>query len=176
MKPTAPLADVALHFLSLSLLAIGGANAVVPEMHRHAVEVAGWMSDKQFADLFAIAQVAPGPNIIIVTLIGYHVAGLAGALTATAAMCGPTCLLAYVLGSTWERYRDAPWRRIIQDGLVPVSIGLVAATALVLAQVATTTWRAALVVVATALVCYFTRLNPLWPFATAALLGLTGLV
>ena len=87
-----PLIALAGYFALLSLFAVGGANAAIPEMHRIAVEVMHWMSDRQFADSFAISQVSPGPNIIIVTLIGYHVAGLAGAAVATAAMCGPTCV------------------------------------------------------------------------------------
>ena len=80
-----PLIALAGYFALLSLFAVGGANAAIPEMHRIAVEVMHWMSDRQFADSFAISQVSPGPNIIIVTLIGYHVAGLAGAAVATAA-------------------------------------------------------------------------------------------
>jgi len=74
----------------MSLFAAGGANAAIPEMHRVAVDVQNWMTDKQFADVFAISQMAPGPNVLIVTLIGYSVAGVAGALVATLAMCGPT--------------------------------------------------------------------------------------
>lgn len=171
----ADLSSVALHFLGLSLLAIGGANAVLPEMHRHTVEVTGWLTDREFVDLFAIAQVAPGPNIIIVTLIGYQVAGIAGALTATAAMCAPTCLLTYWLGLTWEKYKEAPWRRLIQAGLVPVSVGLIAASALILAQTTDRTWMAVVITAATAAVGYFTRLNPLWMFALAAVLGYAGL-
>ena len=73
----------------LSLFAIGGGNSAVPEMHRFAVDVQHWLTDRQFADSFALAQLTPGPNIIIVTLIGYHVAGVLGALVATLAMCGP---------------------------------------------------------------------------------------
>jgi len=79
----------------MSLFAVGGANAAIPEMHRLAVDVQHWMTDKQFADVFAISQLAPGPNVLIVTLIGYSVAGVAGALVATLAMCGPTAVLAY---------------------------------------------------------------------------------
>ena len=84
-----PLLSLFGYFALLSLFAVGGANAAIPEMHRIAVEVMQWMTERQFADSFAIAQVSPGPNIIIVTLIGYHVAGLAGAAVATTAMCGP---------------------------------------------------------------------------------------
>jgi chromate transporter len=97
---TGILATLAIQFAVLSLLAVGGANALVPELHRQAIDVHGWMSARQFADMFAIAQVPPGPNVILVTLIGYHVAGLAGALVATAAMCGPSCLVAYFVSST----------------------------------------------------------------------------
>ena len=138
------------NFALLSLFAVGGANAAIPEMHRMAVEVMHWMSDRQFADMFAIAQVSPGPNVIIVTLIGYHVAGLAGAAVATVAMCGPTCVLAFFVARIWERFRDAPWRIAIQAGLVPVSLGLIGASAFVLARAPTTTFMPAFMTAATA--------------------------
>ena len=79
----------------MSLFAVGGANAAIPEMHRIAVEVNHWMTDRQFADIYAISQLSPGPNVLIVTLIGYAVAGFGGALVATLAMCVPTAALAY---------------------------------------------------------------------------------
>jgi chromate transport protein ChrA len=82
-------------FAALSLIAIGGGIAVVPEMNRLAVDVHGWMSDAHFAQLFALAQAAPGPNIIVVGLIGWHVAGLAGMVVAMLAATGPSGLLAY---------------------------------------------------------------------------------
>jgi hypothetical protein len=87
------LGTLAWFFALMSLFAIGGANSAVPEIHRFAVDVQHWMTDPQFSDIFGLAQLTPGPNVIVVTLIGYHVAGLAGALVATLAMCGPTCLL-----------------------------------------------------------------------------------
>jgi chromate transporter len=105
------LLTLAGYFAVMSLFAIGGANSAVPEMQRVAVEVERWMTARQFSDIFAIAQVTPGPNVIIVTLIGYHVAGFAGALVATLAMCGPTSLLAFYVGGMWERFKDAPWVR-----------------------------------------------------------------
>lgn len=168
--------SLAAQFAVLSLFAIGGANAAVPEMHRLAVEIQQWMTDRQFADLFAIAQLAPGPNVILVTLIGYQAAGLAGAAVATAAMCGPTCVLAYGVGRIWERFREARWRRAIQAGLVPVSIGLVAASALILAQATAHSVAAFAITAATAATAYFTRVNPLWPLASAGLVGLSGYV
>ena len=87
------LSTLAAFFAVTSLLAVGGGNSVIPEMHRYAVDVQHWLTDRQFADSFALAQLTPGPNLIIVTLIGYHVAGIAGAVVATLAMCGPTSLL-----------------------------------------------------------------------------------
>jgi chromate transporter len=176
MRQDELLATLAFQFAVLSLLAVGGANTVVPELHRQTVEVAGWMTDRQFAEMFAIAQVTPGPNMILVTLIGYHFAGLAGALVATAAMCGPTCLVAYFVGTAWERLRDAPWRVAVQAGLVPISIGLLGAGALVLARVADHNWAAFAITLATAAVGACTRWNPLWMFALAGLLGLAGFV
>ena len=176
MKDDAVLTTLALHFVMLSLLAVGGANAVVPEMHRQAVEVSGWMTDRQFADLFAIAQVAPGPNIIIVTLLGYQVAGIAGGVVATMAMCMPSCLLAYGAERAWQRYREARWRVVLQAGMVPISVGLIAATALILARAADNGIVAAAVTAATASIAYFTRIHPLWMFALAAALGYAGLV
>jgi chromate transporter len=170
------LLTLAGNFALLSLFAVGGANAAVPEMHRVAVELQRWMTDRQFADLFAIAQLSPGPNVIIVTLIGYQAAGLAGALVATLAMCGPTCLFAFYMGRTWDRFREARWRNVIQSGLVPVSIGLLAASALILALAADHNWTAGAVTAATATFGYFTRLNPLWLFMAAGLIGLGGYI
>ena len=169
-----PLLTLFGYFALLSLFAVGGANAAIPEMHRIAVEVMHWMNDRQFADSFAIAQLSPGPNVIIVTLIGYHVAGFAGASVATVAMCGPTCLLSFFAARAWDRFKDAPWRIAVQAGLVPVSLGLIAASAFVLARAADKTVAAGLVTVATVAVAVFTRINPLWLFATGGVLGLTG--
>jgi chromate transporter len=169
-----PLSSLFGYFALLSLFAIGGANAAIPEMHRIAVEAMHWMSDRQFADMFAIAQVSPGPNVIIVALIGYHVAGFTGATVATTAMCGPTCVLAFTAARTWDRFKDAHWRVAIQAGLVPLSIGLIGASAFVLARTADHTVYAGLITAATAAVAYFTRINPLWIFVVAGVLGLSG--
>jgi chromate transporter len=164
------------YFALLSLFAVGGANAAIPEMHRVAVDVMHWMTDRQFADMFAIAQVSPGPNVIVVTLIGYHVAGLAGAAVATVGMCGPTCCMAFFVARVWDRFKDAPWRAAIQAGLVPVSLGLIAASAFVLARAADHTIPAGLITAGTAVVAYFTRVNPLWVFLVAGLAGVSGML
>jgi chromate transporter len=171
-----PLWSLAKLFAVLSLFAVGGANAAIPEMHRVAVDVMHWMSDAQFADMFALAQVTPGPNVIIVALIGYHVAGLEGAAVAVGAMVGPTCLLAFFVARTWERFKDARWRIALQAGLVPLSLGLIAASAFVLARASDHSVLAGLITAATATVAFSTRINPLWAFAVAGALGFAGWV
>lgn len=170
------LVTLAVQFGIMSLLALGGANAVVPEMHRQAVELRSWMSEREFADMFAIAQAAPGPNVMLVTLIGYHVAGVAGALVTTFAMCGPTALLAQFLSRIWDRFKDAPWRIAVQNGVTPISVGLVGASAIVLTRASDHSWVAAAITVVTAATAYWTRLNPLWLIGLAGLAGLTGVV
>lgn len=170
------LGTLALQFTSLSLFAVGGATAAVPEMHRLAVDVMGWMNDRQFADIFAMSQLSPGPNVIIVTLIGYQVAGIAGAAVATVGMCGPACVLAVLVGRVWDRFRHARWRIAIQAGLVPLSIGLIGASGLVLARAADKSLVAIAITAVTAVLAYTTKINPLWLFAAAALIGLTGLI
>lgn len=170
------LVILAVQFAIMSLLALGGANAVVPEIHRQAVELRGWMTERQFADMFAISQAAPGPNVMIVTLVGYHVAGFWGAVVTTLAMCGPTAVLAAHLSRTWDRFRHKPWRVAVQAGLVPISVGLVSASAIVLTGVAVHNWTAASVAAVTAAVAYWTRWNPLWLIGIAGLAGFAGLV
>jgi chromate transporter len=170
------LGALAVQFTLLSLLAFGGANAVVPEMHRQAVDVHHWMSDADFTALFAIAQAAPGPNFMVSTLVGWKAAGLAGALVATVAMCGPSCLLTYWVAKAWDRFREAPWRRALAAGLAPVTVGLVAATFWLLARAADRDLALGLVTAATLATAWFTRLSPLWCLAAAAGLGLLGVV
>lgn len=160
----------------MSLFAVGGANAAIPEMHRVAVEVQHWMSDKQFSDVFAISQLSPGPNVLIVTLIGYSVAGIPGALAATLAMCVPTAVLAYWVSRMLRRSTQSRWPSIIQRALVPLSIGLMGASALILALTSDRTWAAGLVTAVAAALAFATRLHPLWLLLAGGILGFAGLV
>ena len=171
-----PLFSLISTFALLSLFAIGGANAAVPEMHRIAVDVHHWMTEKQFADAFAISQLSPGPNVLIVTLIGYVVAGVAGALGATLAMCVPTAVLAYFVSRRLARSGASRWPAVIRAALVPLSIGLMAASGLVVAQAADKTWLAALVTVIVAIVAATTRFNPLWLLLIGGALGFAGVI
>jgi len=170
-----PLGTLAFNFALLSLVAVGGANAVVPEMHRLAVDTYAWMPDKEFADLFAISSAAPGPNVLIVALIGFKVAGVLGALVATIAMCGPSSLLSYTVSRFWQRSRGAAWQGFIRRSLAPITIGLVIASGWVLAQAADTDWLGIVITLVTVAVLMTSKLNPLWLFGVAGLLGLVGI-
>src|SRR5438067_13057482 len=160
----------------MSLFAVGGADSAIPEMHRVAVDVQHWMEDKQFADVFAISQLSPGPNVLIVTLIGYSVAGIFGALAATLAMCGPTAVLAYYVSRLLARSSGSRWPAMIQAALVPLSIGLMGASALILALTSDSNWIAALITVTAAALAFATRLNPFWMLAAGGILGFAGVV
>jgi chromate transporter len=171
-----PVLTLVWTFGLMSLFAVGGANAAIPEMQRIAVDVHHWMTDKQFADVFAISQLSPGPNVLIVSLIGYSVAGVAGALAATLAMCVPTAVLAYCVSRLLSRSRRSRWPAMIQAALVPLSIGLMAASGLILAQTSDRTWTALLMTAAAAVVAFATRLNPLWLLAIGGCLGFAGVI
>jgi chromate transporter len=171
----AALAALAGVFCVLSLIAVGGANALVPEMQR-VVAAQGWMGAEQFAHLFALAQAAPGPNMLVVTLVGWRVAGLPGALVATAAFVVPAGLLTYAVARLWQRHGQAPWRVALQAGLTPVTVGLVTAAAVVLCRATDTGPGTTLLTLASAGVLLATRLHPLWLLAAGAALGTAGLV
>jgi chromate transporter len=163
-------------FAVLSLFAIGGASTVVPEMQRQMVEIRGWLSDRQFSELYAIAQATPGPNVMFVALLGHFIAGAPGAIVTTAAMCGPTCFLAYGVSRVFERFRAARLTMAIQAGLVPVTIGLIASSALIIARASDHDWSAIAVTVATFALATWMRISPLIALAGAAALGLAGFV
>jgi chromate transporter len=170
------LVSLALIFAEVSLLAFGGAVAVLPEMHRQIVDVQGWMPGSEFSSLFALAQAAPGPNMMVVTLIGWRLAGLTGAFVATLALILPSGILAGVTVTLWHRFRDKPWRRVVQAGLVPVTVGLIAAGAVIIASAADTNWRLAAITAVIAALHYATKLHPMWLLAIGAGCGAIGLV
>lgn len=168
--------SLALLFSLVSFLAIGGGASAVPEIHRQTVDLHRWLTDREFVDLIAIAQAAPGPNVMFVTLIGYHVAGITGALIATVFMFAPACTVAFFIAHLFDRFRDKPWRAAVQSGLVPVSVGLVGATALIIARSADHDWKTFGISAVTFAIAYGTRLSPLYILGAASALGLAGLL
>jgi chromate transporter len=169
------LLDLAAVYLQLSLLAFGGANAVIPEMQRQVVDVHHWMDAREFASLYALAQAAPGPNMMVVSLIGWRVAGFWGALVTTTAVAAPASILTLLVSGAWYRFKNAPWPKALQAGLQPVTAGLVMASAALLIQSTTTDWTTAAVVVVTAALFLSGRLHPMVILAAAALAGAMGL-
>jgi chromate transporter len=170
------LLELALQFLVLSLLSIGGANAVIPEMQLRAVEIEHWMTDADFSQLFALSQAAPGPNVLIVSLIGWKVAGVTGAFVAMGSMCAPSSMLTYYVAHVWDRFRDHPLRIAIQRALAPVTVGLILASGYVLARASDTAWPAYAVTLITFALALATKLHPLWMLAVAGALGAFGMV
>jgi chromate transporter len=176
MSDASTLANLAVVFAQLSLLAFGGTNSVLPEMQRQVVGVHSWVTAQEFAALFALAQAAPGPNMLVVTLIGWHVAALPGALVATLGVAGPSSVLTFVATGVWYRFRDAPWRRLVQAGLMPVTAGLVMASAALLIRTTAIGSGTASIAVVAAMLFLFTRLHPLLVLAAAAALGALGVL
>jgi chromate transporter len=163
-------------FGSLSLLSFGGTNTVLPEMHRQAVTVQHWLTDLQFASVFAISQASPGPSSLIVSLIGLKAAGWVGVFVATLAMFIPAAVLTFAASLAWERFRDAKWRVAVEKGLAPITIGLLLASGLVITRAADHGWSAFILTGATMILLVTTRVNPLYIMAAAGLLGGLGLV
>ena len=170
------LAALGLHFALLSLMAIGGVSAILPDMQRYVVEVNPWLSARQFADAYALAQAAPGPNMMFVTLIGWQLAGWAGAFVTTLAILVPP--IALTLGVTYLNARnpDAPLGRAIRDGLGPIAIGLTLSSGWILARSADQDWRGALLTLLTVVLMLRTKLNPVWMIAIGAIAGIAGIV
>ena len=170
------LLELAAVYAQLSLLAFGGANAVIPEMQRQVVDVHHWMTAPEFAALYALAQAAPGPNMMVVSLVGWRVAGVWGALVTTGAVALPSSILTLLVSGVWFRFKDAPWRKALQAGLQPVTAGLIMASAALLVRTTVVDVSAAAVTVATLGLFMFSKLQPLLILAGAAAAGAIGVV
>lgn len=165
-----------LEFALLSFVAFGGATALLPEMHRVVVENHHWLDETTFTHLYAIAQAAPGPNVLVVTLIGWEIAGLAGALAATLAMCLPMSVLIYLLIDRWEGFAGQRWQKAISLGVAPLAVGLIFSGATLIAQSVSLGWFGWGLVAATVLANLNLKLHPLWFIGLGALLGLSGII
>jgi chromate transporter len=172
---TGLLIHIARVFAILSLVSIGGANAVLPEIRRQVVDVQGWMTDASFTNLFAISNAAPGPNIILVSLIGWQLAGLAGLAVATLAIMIPSCSLAFLAGRVVARWSDKRWVSLLKQGLVPVALGLILASGVSMMRTADHDTLTIAISVATAAFVVFSSRNPLWAIATATCLNIAAL-
>jgi chromate transporter len=155
-----PLWHLAGVFGLLSVLAVGGGAAVLPEMHALTVTTYRWLTDDQFVTIYSLGQLAPGPNMLMVGVIGYHVAGGAGAAVTLIAFFLPASLLCFGAGRLWTRLADWPWRASLQRGLAPVAIGLMAAGALTLARTSVDSAATAAIALAVAFLVLRWHVNP----------------
>jgi len=134
-------------FVPLSLVSIGGGPSVFAEMQHQAVMVHGWMTAREFADLFAISRAAPGPGSTLATLIGWKAAGWSGALVVSLAFFLPSSLLIFGAGRIWNRWRGSAWHGAVETGFAPIAAGLVLAGAFaVLRESGSLAWATAMIV------------------------------
>ena len=168
---SADLYDLLSFFGTLSLLSIGGGNTVIPDIHRHVVLVKNWLSDADFIAIYAIAQSAPGPSSLLVALIGWKVGAWPGAAVATLAMYTPSSVLAYYAGRSWQRFRGKAWQLRLENGLVPVTIGLIFASGWVVALEAGQGFTSYFLTASTAVLVATTKINPLAIMLVSGFIG-----
>lgn len=159
-------------FTQLSVLAFGGGNAILPEMQHQVVTVHQWMTAEQFSSLFAMAQAAPGPNMMIVPLVGWHVAGLAGLLVTSLAKFGPSSIITVYVLKFWQRFKEHPLRAKFEKALKPITVGLVLVSAWLIADASAQNALLILIVILTAILGMFKKVHPLWVMALGAGLGI----
>lgn len=176
-----------LQYLSLSLLSIGGAISTAPEMHRYLVDETRWLTEQQFTASIAIAQAAPGPNVLFVALMGWHVGintgslamGLFGVMVTMVGIMLPSTTLTYMAAQWGHRNRNLRSVRAFKQGMGPIVIALLIATGWVLTSAhndAARDWPLWLLTGVSALVIWRTKLHLLWMLGAGALLGWFGFV
>lgn len=176
-RTESPLWSLTAQLALLSMMAVGGGVVMLaPDVHRYVVVAHHWITDEQFVAAYAIAQAAPGPNMLYVTLIGWQIAGFAGALLATLAVVVPPVTLTLALMRFGGRRSSGPLGRIIRQGVAPLSVGMLLAAGWILARASDADWRGALISAMAVLVMTRTRINPVWLIAAGAALGLAGVV
>jgi chromate transporter len=165
------LVELGLYFALLSLVSVGGLPSVMPEMQRYVVDVKGWLTPSDFIQAFAVGQAAPGPNVLIASLIGWKVAGLPGAFVALGSICFPAAVIAWWVAELWDRFKDSPWRKAIQRAIAPIVVAMILSGGVVLATPGSPDWRLWLIAAIAAAGMLATKLNPLWLLAAGAVLG-----
>jgi chromate transporter len=168
------------HFLILSLLAVGGAITTAPDMNRYIVVERHWLTDAQFTSSVALAQAAPGPNVLFVAVLGWNVAGPLGALATLTGNLLPSTVLSLWATRWGAKRRETRGVRAFTAGLTPITLGLLIATGWVLAMpyfaVPAHRWGALALIVVTVVVMTRTKVSPMWLIALGALVGVLGWV
>jgi chromate transporter len=171
MSDAAAIGALSGHLALLSSISFGGIPSVLPDI-RNFVIANGWLTDRDFANCFAVAQAIPGPNMVLMmSYVGWKVAGYPGAIASALATFGPPCIMYYAGYRLWDRFREAPWQRIARAGIAPLTIGLIVAGGTVMARTADASWQSMAVTAAAAALLLATRINPLWMIGAAGMLG-----
>ncbi len=158
-------------FFRLSFLCVGGGLSSIPEMQRQVISINGWLTARQFVDGYALSQVTPGPAMLVVTFVGFHVGGILGAFLATAAMFVPTSAITWLVAHHWARLRNRPWAAAVERSLPPVAIGLMAAGVYTVGKAAIVDSRTLALAVAAALVLAMRWLPPAVVVVAAGVVG-----
>ncbi|MGM9489464.1 chromate transporter [Ideonella sp. YS5] len=172
----ADLFSLFVHCATLSLLAIGGAIATVPDLQRFVVVEHGWLQAADFTASVALAQAAPGPNLLFVAVVGFNALGLPGAMAAMAGILLPSTTLTLFITRWGSRRRDTRGVKAFVAGMAPITLGLLVSTGWLLASPVVKQPVAVLLVLATVATMWRTRLSPLWLLACGALAGSLGWV
>lgn len=162
-------------FAYLSLLTVGGGMAAFPEMKLLTVDVHQWLTFPQLIHIYSVGQMAPGPNMMMIVVIGQWAGGLLGALVTLLAFFAPTAVLAFAVSKGWRKLEKWPWRTSIQQGLAPVSIGLLLAGCFSMAKGAITGLETAAIAVGVLLVLLQYKINPALLVVGGAVIGLLSL-
>jgi chromate transporter len=177
MKGPSILVALTAHLALLSSISFGGFPTVLPAVRDFVVGNHGWMTDQDFSNFFALAQAVPGPNMILMmSFVGWKVWGIPGAIASAVATFGPPCVIYFATYRLWDRFRAAQWQQIVRAGLVPVTLGLVIGSGVVMARTADATWQAVAVTVAAVTPMLQTRINPLLMLLVGGILGGLGLL
>jgi chromate transporter len=158
-------------FLWLSLICVGGGLGVIPEMQRQVVTRHAWVTAREFVDGYTLAQLTPGPTMLVVAFVGYRAHGLLGAVLATIATFLPTSLMVVLVAARWQRLRAHRWAASAEQALLPIGIGLSTAGAYTLARSALHDATTIAVALAAALVLYRGRVPAMLVVVLGGLVG-----
>ncbi|MBU3598572.1 chromate transporter [Polynucleobacter bastaniensis] len=153
------LIHLAWTFALLSILAVGGGTAVLPEMQTILAHQFG-IDHTQFVHIYSIGQLAPGPNMLMVLVIGYQIAGLIGAGVVLLSFFLPSSVLCFYVGRLWNRFGESPWRRSIQNALEPISIGLMSSGVYAVAKASVVSSITLALALVTLYLILRTKINP----------------
>lgn len=159
-----------------SLIAFGGVNALLPTLYDISVNQEKWIDPDTFIHYFAIAQAAPGPNLLTVTLIGWNAFGLAGALLATLAVCWPSCILIFYIQRSINKLKHVQWKKTIEYSASALAVGLVLASAWQIAHRINESWSAYGLTLISILFIVTTKRHPLYLIGLGATLGFFGFI